>query len=372
MKKTIFKIPTWHPQHEISFEDLQTVVAVYDPALFMAPLKPGHLDAPGTPAFAWFKELSVDRTTQSLSVTLDPALLTEAGYEAIRGGNYKHLSPEFYVPNDPYNPTPGTYYFRGLAYLGAEAPVGKGLDTITAADLVGVALPAAWAEPAVIPFKEEKGKAAAVIFDQEESIHIGGSNVKKKKLLELIQAKAKGIVADDKIAAFSEQVADAVLSDSPEFEELNEVSALHFAERIIAAELKAHKAEGETEKAKADAAKQAATFAEQGRSAAVTAKVAALVTAGRIPPKRKDEFVAFGMGLPSNEETFLAFTEKDGKQGKRSLWDTFCSFAEEFFPAVKANLDEVAKDDGKTASFAEDKDVKEGKKIAESVTPQKK
>lgn len=368
-RKIIFKIPTYHPQHKITFEDLQTTVAVYDPALLMAPLKPGHQHAPGTPAFAWFKEIAVDTKRRALVATLDPALLTKAGVEAIKSGNYKHLSPEFYSPDSPYNPVPGTFYFKGLAYLGAEQPAGKGLSTISATDLQGFTPPAEWTTPNVIPFREGENGDPAIIFDQEKPSSTEGGQVKRKKLLELIQSKAKGVIADDKVSTFAEEIADAIFTASPQFEELNESSALSFAERIIAAELKAAKAEAEAAKAKADAEKQAATFAEQTRRTQITTRVEAFVAQGRIPPKRKDEVIAFGMALPSDETSHLEFADKDGKQSKRSLFDTFCAFIEEYVQPVKANLDEIAKDDGRTLQFSDEE--KKGKDIADRVNPQK-
>lgn len=188
----------------------------------------------------------------------------------------------------------------------------------------------------------------------------------RSKLLEFIQTKAKGFVPDDKLVSFSEQIVEAIFSGSPKFEDLNESSAILFAEKILAAELKTAKAEAEIAKVKADAEKSAAEFAETQRQAAVTSRVESLVAQGRIPPKRKEEFVAFGMAMPAVDDASLSFTEKDGKQGKRSLWDAFCAFAEEFFPVVKANLDEVAKPE-EGPHFSEE--VNLGKKIAGFVTP---
>jgi len=199
----------------------------------------------------------------------------------------------------------------------------------------------------------------AVGFSDDE--HSGG-HVNRKKLLELIQKKAKGIIADDKVTAFAESVADSIFADNPEFSEFSEAGAVLFAERIISAELKAAKAEADAAQVRAEAETRAAEFAENQHRSAVTARVESLVAAGRIPPKRKDDFVAFGMALPADEESFLTFSE-DGKEAKRSLWDVFCAFAEEFFPVNKAHLDEIAKDDGKNVNrFSEEEEA--GKRIA--------
>ncbi len=358
--KKIFRVPTYHPRFEITREVIREIAASYDPSLQIAPLKPGHQSQPGTPAFAWFKEIrAVD---DYLEVVFDTDLVTKAGFAALKSGNFKTVSPEFYPPDSPYNPTPGKWYFKALAHLGAQSPAGKGLDTIDASDLEGFTPPETWKVAEALAFEEgERENESYLVFDQEPEKGKSKNNLdpggQVKRLKEIVLAAIKGIVPDDKLAEFGEKIATEVSKgiDVASFSE-EDKAVMVLVENLAKAQAVAFTEQGKSQKTEAELAaarKELAEFSEKSRRSVIEAKADSLSRSGKLPPKRKEEFVKLGMACPTDETTYVAFTEKDGKASKRSLFDSFCAFFEEFVPANQAVIDEVSKPEGKTADFSE-------------------
>lgn len=97
----------------------------YNPALREAPLTVGH-PKDNLPAYGWVK--SVAQTANALVIT--PHQVEPQFAEMVSAGRFKKRSASFYTPHSPHNPTPGQWYLRHVAFLGAQPPAIAGLKDI--------------------------------------------------------------------------------------------------------------------------------------------------------------------------------------------------------------------------------------------------
>lgn len=108
--------------------EMEQIVASYD-AANPAPLVIGH---PKTddPAWGWVGGVRIDGDT----LVVAPADVAPEFAETVRAGRYRKISPSFYPPNNPANPTPGKWSLKHVGFLGAAAPSIKGLGTVAFSD----------------------------------------------------------------------------------------------------------------------------------------------------------------------------------------------------------------------------------------------
>lgn len=135
---TTARIPIWSPgrftaldgrDYEFTPEDLAASAQAYSPAAFAAPWVKGH-PASDDPAQGWARSLEWDgEYLWAESDRIDPAFAEE-----VRAGRWGKISPRFFLPDDPSNPVPGTYYLRHIGWLGAAAPANKRLPAPQFAD----------------------------------------------------------------------------------------------------------------------------------------------------------------------------------------------------------------------------------------------
>lgn len=112
--------------HSFAEADLDGMASSYNPALREAPLTVGH-PKDNLPAYGWVK--AVTRTpTGALSIT--PHQVEPQFAEMVEAGRFKKRSASFYPPHAPNNPTPGKWYLRHVAFLGAQPPAIAGLKDI--------------------------------------------------------------------------------------------------------------------------------------------------------------------------------------------------------------------------------------------------
>ncbi len=112
--------------HHFSEADLAGMVTSYNPTLREAPLTVGH-PKDNLPAYGWVK--SVVRTAAgALAITLRQVEPQFA--EMVQAGRFKKRSASFYPPYAPNNPTPGKWYLRHVAFLGAQQPAIHGLAEV--------------------------------------------------------------------------------------------------------------------------------------------------------------------------------------------------------------------------------------------------
>lgn len=115
--------------HVFTPADVTDMAASYDPAVREAPLTIGH-PADNLPAYGWVKGLSL----------VDGRLVMQAGdvepqfAEMVRQRRFPKRSSSFYPPSHPNNPTPGRWYLRHVAFLGAQPPAISGLKDMQFAD----------------------------------------------------------------------------------------------------------------------------------------------------------------------------------------------------------------------------------------------
>ena len=115
--------------HVFSAGDLDQIAAGYNPALREAPLTVGH-PASNLPAYGWVKGLAASAGL----LTMSPHQVEPAFAEMVQAGRFKKRSASFYAPASPSNPTPGRWYLRHVAFLGAQPPAVAGLKDIQFAD----------------------------------------------------------------------------------------------------------------------------------------------------------------------------------------------------------------------------------------------
>ena len=112
--------------HSFSDADVAGMATSYDPALREAPLTVGH-PKDNLPAYGWVKAVSV-APDGALAIT--PHQVEPQFAEMVTAGRFKKRSASFYPPSSPNNPTPGKWYLRHVAFLGAQPPAIAGLKDI--------------------------------------------------------------------------------------------------------------------------------------------------------------------------------------------------------------------------------------------------
>ena len=111
--------------HEFSESDVAAIATAYNPALREAPLTVGH-PANNLPAYGWVKKLA----TAGPVLVMSPHQVEPQFAEMVADGRFKKRSASFYPPSSPNNPTPGRWYLRHVAFLGAQPPAVAGLKDI--------------------------------------------------------------------------------------------------------------------------------------------------------------------------------------------------------------------------------------------------
>lgn len=115
---------------QFSAADVADMAAVYNPALREAPLTIGH-PAHNLPAYGMVAGLSVNADGR---LAMAPRQVEPQFAEMVRAGRFGKRSAAFYTPEHINNPTPGHWYLRHVAFLGAQPPAIAGLKDIAFAD----------------------------------------------------------------------------------------------------------------------------------------------------------------------------------------------------------------------------------------------
>ncbi|MDR2155909.1 MAG: hypothetical protein LBE78_12950 [Burkholderiaceae bacterium] len=112
--------------HEFSVADVRRMAESYNPAAREAPLTVGHPEH-DKPAYGYVKALSVSAAGR---LAMDTHQVAPQFAEWVKAGHYKKRSAAFYPPAHPNNPTPGAWYLRHVAFLGAQPPAIAGLTDV--------------------------------------------------------------------------------------------------------------------------------------------------------------------------------------------------------------------------------------------------
>lgn len=108
----------------ITPDDVERMVAAYDPVLHRAPFVVGH-PRHDTPAYGWAAAFS---SPDGQNVFAVPGRVDPQFVEWVRSGNLAAISMSFYRPEAAGNPSPGAWYPRHVGFLGAQPPAVKGLQ----------------------------------------------------------------------------------------------------------------------------------------------------------------------------------------------------------------------------------------------------
>jgi hypothetical protein len=195
--------------HEFSEADLDGMATSYNPALREAPLTIGH-PADNLPAYGWVSALKRNADGR---LAMDARAVIPQFAEMVRDRLFPKRSASFYPPNSPNNPTPGKWYLRHVAFLGAQPPAVAGLKDIqqfSASDADGAVSfsesaesaptpPTTTKEPAMTP-EEMKAK-----IDAAEAKAKAAEEAKTAAEAKTAQALAQASEATQKAASFAEK-----------------------------------------------------------------------------------------------------------------------------------------------------------------------
>lgn len=181
--------------HRFSEADIAAIAAAYDPTLREAPLTVGH-PADNLPAYGWVKGLAA----RGSILVMNPHQVEPQFAELVQTGRYKKRSSSFYPPNSPNNPTPGQWYLRHVAFLGAQPPAVAGLKDIQfaqgdcdAVNFSEAVLPQSHSQPENLMDEETQARLAKAEADAKAA----------KEAQATAEAQAKA--AQDQLANFAEQ-----------------------------------------------------------------------------------------------------------------------------------------------------------------------
>lgn len=172
--------------HEFSEAAIAAMAAGYDPALREAPLCVGH-PAGNRPAYGWVKGLSLADGVLSMAThQVEPQFA-----EMVQAGRFKKRSASFYPPHAHNNPTPGQWYLRHVAFLGAQPPAVAGLKDIEFSE----------AEDAAVAVNFSEAVATPSTTQQENTM----DDDTKKRLEQADATEAENKALKEQLAQFAER-----------------------------------------------------------------------------------------------------------------------------------------------------------------------
>lgn len=295
---------------EFSAADLQAAAAAYDPALFNSPVVIGH-PKDTAPAYAWVKSVEfADGKLLADCDQVDPAFK-----DLVAKGRYKKVSPSFFKPDHPENPTPGKYYLRHVGFLGAAAPAVQGLKEASfAADDENVVTVEFAAYPGMVVWG---WRSLADLFrglreyliarDGQEAADRAVPNYSIDQLASAAEAAETVINADAEVKkdAVQAQLLDTSFSASDQENDLT-------AEQLAAQKADLDKREKELEGREANfAASETARRATED-----AALVDGLVAEGKVLPAERAGILAFMATL--NPEGTVEFAASEGSEATKT------------------------------------------------------
>lgn len=272
-------------QYAFTAADLQAIADSYDPATHEAPIVVGH-PAHDAPAFGWVSGIRYENER----LVVDPDQVDPAFADMVKAGRFKKISPAFYEPDSPANPTPGKWHLRHVGFLGAHPPSVKGLKQ------------AAFAA----------GERFVAFGDMERAGRVFRDIASALQRIRDWMIEDRGLETADKllpgwqIESINEQSA-RLDEPPPQFAEPK-----HGDDNVTDKTLDAKRQKELDDRDAAIAAKEAdlAKRAQAARHATDAAFVEGLVADGRVLPAEKEGLVAFMGTLPETADA-VAFGEGD-------------------------------------------------------------
>ena len=115
----------------ITAEQLKKSAEIYNAKLHEAPITIGH-PVDNAPAYGWISGLEFNEDDGNIYAV--PSNVNSDFEGMVKNRSFPKVSASWYMPDAPTNPSPGNYYLRHLAFLGAAPPAIKGLKEIQFSD----------------------------------------------------------------------------------------------------------------------------------------------------------------------------------------------------------------------------------------------
>ena len=187
--------------HHFSEADVDGMAASYNPALREAPLTVGH-PKDNLPAYGWVK--AVSRNAAGV-LAITPHNVEPQFAEMVADKRFPKRSASFYPPQAPNNPTPGKWYLRHVAFLGAQPPAIAGLKDIQfSEDDAGGAVSFSEIEPAPSTPQESLSMTEAEIKAMQEQL-AAEKKAREKAEADAAESKRKADTAQAETASFAER-----------------------------------------------------------------------------------------------------------------------------------------------------------------------
>ena len=186
--------------HHFSEADVDGMAASYNPALREAPLTVGH-PKDNLPAYGWVK--AVSRNAAGV-LAIAPHNVEPQFAEMVAAKRFPKRSASFYPPQAPNNPTPGKWYLRHVAFLGAQPPAIAGLKDIQFSedDAGGAVSFSESAEPS--PPQESLSMTEAEIKAMQEQL-AAEKKAREKAEADAAESKKKADTAQAETTSFAER-----------------------------------------------------------------------------------------------------------------------------------------------------------------------
>ena len=190
--------------HNFSDADVDGMAASYNPALREAPLTVGH-PKDNLPAYGWVKALA--RNADGV-LAITPHNVEPQFAEMVAAKRFPKRSASFYPPQAPNNPTPGKWYLRHVAFLGAQPPAIAGLKDIQfSEDDAGGAV--SFSEPvSAEPSTQEPDDMSTALqaqLDEANKKLAAEKSAREKAEADAAEAKKKEDAARAESASFAEK-----------------------------------------------------------------------------------------------------------------------------------------------------------------------
>ncbi|MEM7047069.1 MAG: hypothetical protein AAF442_05390 [Pseudomonadota bacterium] len=265
---------------DLNPDTLAAVASHYDPGKHEAPMVLGHPRTDG-PAHGWVKGLRMAGDTLKAEV----GEMNDEVVKAVRSGGFKKVSPAFYPPDSPHNPTPGSYHLRHVGLLGAATPAIKGLGRVEFADGDEQALTIEFAD-------EQRSEAMSEDVTTKTNKPDEEGGTVKAMLTEL-----RSLV--DKLAGKSDKPSKADKGEQANAPSDVDKAAADKKTQEALAQAQKRIAELETAQAKASKTDAAEKFIDKQ------------VAAGKVLPAEKDKAIAFMASLDGGAE--IEFADGDAQ-----------------------------------------------------------
>lgn len=216
--------------HTITPADIAAAANNYDPTVREAPLCVGH-PKDNKPAFGWVSRLSA--TGDSLRMHVKDVVPQFA--EMVNNKLYRARSSSFYHPKHPNNPTPGKWYLRHVAFLGAQQPAIAGLADFAEKEDGVVCFSETQPEQEIKPMPTPPNDAATPAADTNKAALEAANKQVQDAQAAQAAAEAAAKDAQDKLAQFAEAQQKQRTAEFTNFAEgLIEQGLLTPADKVLA------------------------------------------------------------------------------------------------------------------------------------------